>query len=89
MSPPSGCPFHTRCPRKLGAMCETEPPPEQMAEDFEAALRKVGAEVELKRIDGCTHQNIVKLLHRDGTEATRLVLDFIKKHAAQAPRSGS
>ncbi len=25
--PPSGCVFHTRCPRKLGAICEeTEPP---------------------------------------------------------------
>jgi peptide/nickel transport system ATP-binding protein len=33
LSPPSGCPFHTRCPRKLGAMCETNPPPEQMAQD--------------------------------------------------------
>jgi peptide/nickel transport system ATP-binding protein len=27
LSPPSGCPFHTRCPRKLGPICETEPPP--------------------------------------------------------------
>jgi peptide/nickel transport system ATP-binding protein len=26
-APPSGCVFHTRCPRKLGAVCEeTEPP---------------------------------------------------------------
>ena len=26
-APPSGCVFHTRCPRKLGAICEeTEPP---------------------------------------------------------------
>jgi peptide/nickel transport system ATP-binding protein len=23
----SGCPFHTRCPRSLGALCETTPPP--------------------------------------------------------------
>jgi peptide/nickel transport system ATP-binding protein len=25
--PPSGCVFHTRCPRKIGAVCETEVPP--------------------------------------------------------------
>jgi peptide/nickel transport system ATP-binding protein len=29
VSPPSGCPFHTRCPRKIGAICETERPPAQ------------------------------------------------------------
>ena len=27
MHPPSGCVFHTRCVRKIGAICETEPPP--------------------------------------------------------------
>jgi peptide/nickel transport system ATP-binding protein len=26
-SPPSGCVFHTRCPRKLGAICEESEPP--------------------------------------------------------------
>ena len=26
-SPPSGCVFHTRCPRKLGAICEDAEPP--------------------------------------------------------------
>ncbi len=26
-NPPSGCPFNTRCPRKIGAICETEVPP--------------------------------------------------------------
>jgi peptide/nickel transport system ATP-binding protein len=26
-SPPSGCVFHTRCPRKLGEICELEEPP--------------------------------------------------------------
>jgi peptide/nickel transport system ATP-binding protein len=25
--PPSGCVFHTRCPRKLGAICEEQEPP--------------------------------------------------------------
>jgi len=31
LDPPSGCPFHTRCPRKLGAVCETETPPQRIA----------------------------------------------------------
>lgn len=26
-NPPSGCPFNTRCPRKIGSICETEVPP--------------------------------------------------------------
>ena len=27
LNPPSGCRFHTRCPRKIGTICETEIPP--------------------------------------------------------------
>jgi peptide/nickel transport system ATP-binding protein len=30
---PTGCRFHTRCPRKLGAICETEAPPYRDAGD--------------------------------------------------------
>lgn len=30
-APPTGCRFHTRCPRKLGAICEQEEPPWQDA----------------------------------------------------------
>ena len=28
INPPNGCPFHTRCPRKIGRICETERPPD-------------------------------------------------------------
>jgi peptide/nickel transport system ATP-binding protein len=28
-NPPSGCVFHTRCPRKIGAICEQQEPPMQ------------------------------------------------------------
>lgn len=31
LDPPSGCRFHTRCPRKLGEVCETAEPPAVMA----------------------------------------------------------
>jgi peptide/nickel transport system ATP-binding protein len=30
-NPPGGCRFHTRCPRKVGPICETVAPPEQIA----------------------------------------------------------
>jgi peptide/nickel transport system ATP-binding protein len=33
LDPPSGCKFHTRCPRKIGPVCEQELPPQrEMAE---------------------------------------------------------
>ncbi|MGA7815121.1 oligopeptide/dipeptide ABC transporter ATP-binding protein, partial [Caballeronia sp.] len=32
-NPPSGCVFHTRCPRKIGAICEREEPPNAPAGD--------------------------------------------------------
>ncbi len=32
-APPSGCVFHTRCPRKLGAICEEQEPPFEDAGD--------------------------------------------------------
>ncbi|MFU8794169.1 MAG: dipeptide ABC transporter ATP-binding protein [Dethiobacteria bacterium] len=34
MNIPSGCRFHTRCPRKIGPICENEEPPWQDAENY-------------------------------------------------------
>ncbi|MGC1410178.1 MAG: ABC transporter ATP-binding protein [Acetobacteraceae bacterium] len=32
VSPPTGCPFHTRCQHKVGPICETTAPPERLAQ---------------------------------------------------------
>ncbi len=33
LDPPKGCPFETRCPRKIGTICEEERPPVQLDSD--------------------------------------------------------
>jgi oligopeptide/dipeptide ABC transporter ATP-binding protein len=33
LNPPGGCPFHTRCPVKIGRICEEEAPPEYATGD--------------------------------------------------------
>jgi len=38
VNPPPGCPFQTRCPRKIGAICETQMPPLQQTETGHAIL---------------------------------------------------
>ncbi len=48
-NPPSGCVFHTRCPRKLGAICETTEPPLADAEPEHAIRCHIPIE-ELRRL---------------------------------------
>ncbi len=38
VNPPPGCPFQTRCPRKIGAICETQMPPLQETETGHSIL---------------------------------------------------
>jgi peptide/nickel transport system ATP-binding protein len=37
--PPRGCVFHTRCPRKLGRICEDEEPPLSLRDNHGHAIR--------------------------------------------------
>ncbi len=50
-SPPSGCVFHTRCPRKIGAICETTEPPLAEAEAGHAIRCHIPLD-ELERLQG-------------------------------------
>ncbi|RMD61762.1 MAG: ABC transporter ATP-binding protein [Alphaproteobacteria bacterium] len=50
MNPPRGCPFHTRCPRKIGRICEAEPPPFVEAAPGHVILCHIPMD-ELRRVD--------------------------------------
>jgi peptide/nickel transport system ATP-binding protein len=50
-SPPSGCVFHTRCPRKLGAVCEEAEPPLVEVESGHLLRCHIPIE-ELRRLQG-------------------------------------
>ena len=50
INPPKGCPFHTRCQRKIGEICETEPPPEVEASPGHMILCHIPIEV-LRKVD--------------------------------------
>jgi peptide/nickel transport system ATP-binding protein len=42
-APPPGCPFHPRCPRKLGPVCERETPPVQRTDGGHAIVCHIPA----------------------------------------------
>ena len=50
LDPPRGCPFSTRCPRKIGTICDDERPPVQMASDTHAIACHIPLE-ELQQVD--------------------------------------
>ena len=50
LNPPKGCPFSTRCPRKVGKICDDERPPMQMASDTHAIACHIPLE-ELEQVE--------------------------------------
>ncbi|HEY7732002.1 MAG TPA: ABC transporter ATP-binding protein [Gaiellaceae bacterium] len=56
--PPSGCVFHTRCPRKLGEICESEEPPLAEVEPEHLLRCHIPLE-ELRVMQGAPHEQPV------------------------------
>lgn len=54
LNPPKGCPFSTRCPRKLGKVCEDTPPEVQFAADGHAIACHIPLE-ELRSVEPVIH----------------------------------
>ncbi len=54
MNPPKGCPFCTRCPRKIGDICDNEPPPEQVVIDRHVIKCHIPLD-ELKKVEPVIH----------------------------------
>jgi peptide/nickel transport system ATP-binding protein len=50
MNPPKGCPFSTRCPHKIGRICDEERPPVQMASNSHAIACHITME-ELRQME--------------------------------------
>src|SRR5262245_26206149 len=63
LNPPKGCPFTTRCPRKVGRICDDERPPVQMAAEGHAIachiplaeLRRIAPVIAVRPEDGQPH----------------------------------
>jgi peptide/nickel transport system ATP-binding protein len=54
MNPPKGCPFSTRCHRRIGDICDNETPPVQIVADRHAIKCHIPLE-ELKKVAPVIH----------------------------------
>ena len=54
LNPPKGCPFSTRCPRKLGKICDDERPPVQIDDNDHAIACHIPLE-ELRKVEPVIH----------------------------------
>lgn len=54
MKPPKGCPFCTRCPRRIGEICDNELPPEQVVVDRHIIKCHIPIE-ELNKVEPVIH----------------------------------
>jgi peptide/nickel transport system ATP-binding protein len=54
MNPPKGCPFCTRCHRRVGDICDNEPPPDQVVVDRHVIKCHIPLE-ELKKVEPVIH----------------------------------
>jgi peptide/nickel transport system ATP-binding protein len=54
MNPPKGCPFCTRCHRRIGDICDNEPPPEQVVVDRHVIKCHIPLE-ELSKVEPVIH----------------------------------
>jgi len=54
MNPPKGCPFCTRCHRRIGDICDNEPPPDQVVADRHVIKCHIPLE-ELKKVEPVIH----------------------------------
>jgi peptide/nickel transport system ATP-binding protein len=54
INPPKGCPFCTRCHRRIGDICDNEPPPELVVADRHVIKCHIPLE-ELKKVDPVIH----------------------------------
>ncbi len=54
MNPPKGCPFCTRCHRKIGDICDNEPPPDLVVVDRHVIKCHIPLE-ELKKVEPVIH----------------------------------